>query len=312
MDTTREVLLKEINTEVFNSKMNESQKSGIERILNACELYGVSLQAMVAYILATSYHETGAKMQPVREGFARTDEEAIRAVANLFAKGKISKNYARRDPVTGKSYYGRGDVQLTFKDNYKKMGDILGLDLVNDPDKTLVPLISGMILVEGMTRGASNRGDFTSKALDDYVNSNSVDFVGARRVVNGIDKAEKIAGIAEKFLKAIKTSKYKINEQVLVDLGTRSDSVRKWQEYLKFKGKYNDVVDGNFGPMTKDATIAAIGRSFVTEEEVEEYYKEVTKKPVVSKPPIVEPSKPTIPAKSTSLWEWILRLFGFK
>jgi len=34
----------------------------------------------------------------------------------------------------GYKYRGRGFNQLTFKSNYKKIGDILGLDLVNNPD----------------------------------------------------------------------------------------------------------------------------------------------------------------------------------
>jgi predicted chitinase len=33
------------------------------------------------------------------------------------------------------AYYGRGLVQLTWRNNYKKMGDLLGLDLVHHPKR---------------------------------------------------------------------------------------------------------------------------------------------------------------------------------
>ena len=47
----------------------------------------------------------------------------------------------------GKKYRGRGYIQLTHKYNYKKYGDMLGLDLVNQPDLLLDPKIAARVSV---------------------------------------------------------------------------------------------------------------------------------------------------------------------
>ena len=40
---------------------------------------------------------------------------------------------------TGIPYFGRGLIQLTGKSNYKRYGDLIGVDLVDDGDKALIP-----------------------------------------------------------------------------------------------------------------------------------------------------------------------------
>ena len=110
-----------------------------------------------------------------------------------------------RKPYTwpDKLYYGRGDVQLTWYENYEKIGILLNLPLLEHPEMALEPEISAQILVEGMTRGKSNRGDFTGVSLETYFNSINNDPVHARKIVNGLDQANKIAGYHHQFLNAI-------------------------------------------------------------------------------------------------------------
>lgn len=176
----------------------QAQVDGLNHLLDVFLAYALVLdRRLLAYIIATSFHETGRRMQPVREGFATTDAGARAAVAKLFARGAISRNYALPN-ARGLSFYGRGDVQLTFEDNYRRMGVLLGVPLADDPDLALDPTISKRILVEGVTRGVSQKGDFTGKALEDYIHGDVCDYVGARRTVNGTDKAELIAGYARK------------------------------------------------------------------------------------------------------------------
>jgi len=47
------------------------------------------------------------------------------------------------------------------------------------------------------------RGLFTGKKLNDYFNANTCDWLNARRIINGTDHAELIAGYAQKFYNAL-------------------------------------------------------------------------------------------------------------
>ncbi len=42
-------------------------------------------------------------------------------------------------------------------------------------------------------------GTFTGRTLEQFVNRKSTDFVNARKVINGLDKADEIAEIAEHY-----------------------------------------------------------------------------------------------------------------
>lgn len=200
----RKVFFNHIRKSLFRGRISQSQVDGMNDLLDAWEQYGTDDPRHLAYAAATSYHETGSRMQPVREGFAKTDSEARRRVARLAEKrGQRSAvvKYARPAGEYGHVYYGRGDVQLTWIDNYRRMERITGLPLVKNPDLALKH--SKRILIEGMTKGASNRGDFTRYSVETFFNDRTDDPVGARKVVNGTDRATLIAGYHAAFLEAI-------------------------------------------------------------------------------------------------------------
>ena len=183
----RAIFFQHIRKEPFSGRMTQSQVSGVEALLDACAKLDVR---WTAYICATVFHETGARMQPVREGFATSDAAARRILKN--------REYAKPDPETGHAYYGRGLEQLTHKANYARIGELLGLDLVNNPDLMLQPDIAAKSLLLGMTNGL-----YTGKALKDYLNARKTDPVGARRIVNGTDRAGLIAGYYHAFHAAL-------------------------------------------------------------------------------------------------------------
>jgi hypothetical protein len=133
---------------------------------------------MFSYILATVYHETAATMTPVTE--------------------YGSASYLKGKPYY--PYYGRGDVQLTWKDNYATQDVKLGLSgkLVSDPDLALDPTISLQVCVFGMLDG-----DFTGKKLADFFTDTLTDWYNARTIVNGHDRAADVATYAELFSNAI-------------------------------------------------------------------------------------------------------------
>jgi len=131
---------------------------------------------LLAYILATVWHETAKTMRPIEE----------------YGKGKGKK-------YEGK-YYGRGYVQLTWDYNYKKATakNTKGWDFINHPELALQVEPAMWICFEGMRNGW-----FTGKKLSDYFNDEKTDPVNARRIINGTDCAYLITEIYNKFLNSI-------------------------------------------------------------------------------------------------------------
>lgn len=137
-------------------------------IIAACKKEGL-LRNQAAYVLATAYHETAHTMKPVRE-------------------------YGGETYLKKKAYYpyvGMGYVQLTWLANYQKASKKLGVDFVKNPRRLLLPEYAAAILVIG-----SRDGWFTGKKLSDYITVSRSDFTGARKIINGTDRAKAIADIA--------------------------------------------------------------------------------------------------------------------
>lgn len=179
---------------VFGTKLGQSQVEGMEGILDAFVTHGDGREKTLAYALATAYHETGAKMVPVREGFASTDASARKIVAKR-AYGKPTGKY-------GHVYYGRGHVQLTWIDNYERSSNDAKYDLVAYPDMMLDPVISARVLIKGLLDG---RWNGQKKGIAVYLPTNGPDDLkGARRTVNVTDKWELIGGYYKAFLAAIR------------------------------------------------------------------------------------------------------------
>lgn len=179
----------------FHPTLTQPQVDGYEAILNYWETASLQDLRWLAYVLATAYHETGELIEPVREGFCKTDAGSIQAVTDLYNRGIIGENYAAPES-NGKSYFGRGLVQLTFADNYKKMGEALGIgsQLYENPSLALDLNTSVKILFKGMIDGL-----FTGLSLADFFNATTTDWVHARKIINGMDKAEAIADYAQRF-----------------------------------------------------------------------------------------------------------------
>ena len=155
-------------------------------IAEALDKQGILTPKVFAYALATIDTETGGK-GPVREGNAEDNAGSIAAVTQLYNDGIITKNYALPDE-NGNSFYGRGFVQLTHKNNYKAMGDILGIDLANNPDLALNPQNAANILALFFKeRGVAESAE-------------AGNFYAARSGINGTDRATETANSADRYL----------------------------------------------------------------------------------------------------------------
>lgn len=182
-----------IRQSLFGGKLDQRQVEGIEAILNEWDSRKLTDKRWLAYILATVYHETARTMQPIEE-FGK---------GNGYRYGRKLKRSGKAYDKPDKIYYGRGHVQLTWYENYEQMGKLIKEDLLNKPELMLKADVSIKVLFEGMMRGLSGAGDFTGKSLEMYFNATKDDPIGARKIINGVDKANTIALHHQKFLAAI-------------------------------------------------------------------------------------------------------------
>lgn len=179
-------------TKLHTVKVNSKTRPRVEAILDRLKnIKNVSQEVwlrQVSYILATIYHETATTFLPLEE----------------YGKGK-GKPYGQfididRSKYSGLNhlYYGRGFVQITWLSNYVKARKELGVDFVNKPELALDFDNAINITLYGMTEGW-----FTGRRLSTYINTQKTDYVNARYIINGSDRAGAIAVYAIEFQKAI-------------------------------------------------------------------------------------------------------------
>lgn len=142
------------------------------------------LRNQCAYALATSYWETARTMKPVVEAYW------------------LSESWRKKN-LRYYPWHGRGFVQLTWEPNYVRAAKELGVPFDKDPGLALDPVNAAKIAVTGMREGW-----FTNKKLSDYITLQRSDFIGARRIINGIDKAAEIAKIATEYDALLKADGY--------------------------------------------------------------------------------------------------------
>lgn len=99
-------------------------------------------------------------------------------------KPERAKRYGNTSPGDGPKYCGRGLIQLTWKSNYEKYGKIIGVDLVNHPDRALEPDIAFKLFVayfkdHGVDVWAQRYGDNKVPA------SKEIALQKCRKLVNG-------------------------------------------------------------------------------------------------------------------------------
>lgn len=207
----RAAFFTDVRRDLFSGRLTQLQVEGMEEILNFWENppiqptgefkihWDIRSLGWLAYMLATTYHETDRTMQPISE----------RGGNAYFTR--LYENRADLDntePGDGAKFCGRGYVQLTGRGNYRKMTPIVqrfypeSPDFTVEPEAVKKPKYAAVIMFYGMFMGT-----FTGRALKHYIGDPSrgqiVDYVNARRIINLLDRAEKIAGYAKEFEQAL-------------------------------------------------------------------------------------------------------------
>lgn len=144
-----------------------------------------------AYMLATVRWECENAWQPIEEQ-GRGEGKPYGAPVTVSDANGV--NYTN-------VYYGRGYVQLTWKADYARMSQALGLGglLVLHPEHALEPGTAYRIMSLGMRKGM-----FTGVGLERFINEKECSYVNARKVINGLDQAQRIAAFAAEFEKMLK------------------------------------------------------------------------------------------------------------
>jgi putative chitinase len=207
----RKAFYDSVRISVFAGSLSTFQVTGIDLILDAGETRNLA-QNHLAYMLATAFHETGGKMQPVCENLDYSAKGLLRSFPRHFSATALAayrhcpektanRLYANRmgngNEASGDGwrFRGRGLVQITGRRNYRTFG------IERDPDKALDPETAVRILFNGMVSGA-----FSGKKLADYFGPEQEDWVGARAIINGKDRAELVAGYGRAYCAALATT----------------------------------------------------------------------------------------------------------
>jgi len=166
------------------SEIRPLAKKNLPLVLNQCLNNDVIDRGQIAYVFATAELESnfGRFMMELDDGW--------------YLEGR--EDLGNTEPGDGPRFKGRGFIQITGRRNYRIWSDKLGINLIDNPEKAALPDIAAIILVRGMRDGS-----FTGVGLSDFIVGDRRDFFNARRIVNGLDKADFIAQIAESYFKAI-------------------------------------------------------------------------------------------------------------
>lgn len=163
-------------------KLIQAQVDALEELLSYMEQDAhLTDVRWLAYMFATIKLETGNTFRPIRE----------------YGRGK-GRKYGIPYPKTGLVYYGRGLTQNTWYENYltltvawNKQHPEEQLDFTKTPDLLLQMKYSYWAMSYGMRTGL-----YTGKRLSHYINEKGCNYVLARKIINGQDRAELIAGWA--------------------------------------------------------------------------------------------------------------------
>jgi hypothetical protein len=199
MGLDRRFFFDHVRHNLFGGRLSRGQVEGLAAIMGgwgkrpARRPVGSAAESgadALAYVLATAFHETAGTMQPVRETCADSDAEAIRRLEAAFAAGRLAsvKTPYWRVDADGRTWLGRGLVQLTHRRNYAAMSQLTGVDLVAEPARAMDMDVAVTILIEGMRAGS-----FTGRRLGHYFGQREPDWTGARKIINGTDRAELVA-----------------------------------------------------------------------------------------------------------------------
>ena len=197
--------------------------------------YAINSKLRIAHFMGQVTHECA--------GFRTTEE---------FASGAAyegRKDLGNTENGDGRRYKGRGLIQLTGRNNYRRIGSILGLPLEDQPELAAGPAISLKIACEY----------WKDKKINEAADQD--DLIKATRLVNGglngLEERRVYLQKAKTALAAMEGIRIAFAEgghTIVLRRGSFGDGVRELQELLAKKG-FQLAIDGDFGAATELAVM---------------------------------------------------------
>lgn len=186
---------------LFHGRMGQSQVDGMKMTIREWfKRNDLTDERWLAYMLATVWLETDRTMQAISEYGDRAYFTRMYDIKG--GRPDIARQLGNIHAGDGAKYHGRGKPMITGRANYQKatqyVGSHIGVDFEAKPSAVLQGNHSDLLMFSGMIKGW-----FTGKKLADYFHGDLEDPIGARRIVNGSDRADDIAEAYEYFLTAL-------------------------------------------------------------------------------------------------------------
>lgn len=245
-------------------------------------------QAMAEFDITWFLRETAFLAQLAHESAELRYMEEIASGAAYEGRTSLGNTQSG----DGKRFKGRGPIQLTGRDNYTRYGQLLGLDLVNNPTTAATKEVGFRIAGQyWKLNGLNELADQQQfKAITKIINGgyNGLDdrikyYERAKRVMSKDDSPTLVPfsdGVSVAFVAKPKTPSAAHTSAPLESTrqtpacpnpflrqGSQGDAVRTMQQRLIDLG-YSVSVDGSFGPGTSAAVKACQAKNDLTADGV--------------------------------------------
>ncbi|WP_338525162.1 hypothetical protein NUH87_05865 [Pseudomonas batumici] len=189
----------------LSSSLNQESEENLKKLLAMMmklwgEYFDGCNDAYLAYMLATirvesyDWHRV-VFFGPIREKISYEDAEIDYGSGPTGRRASMAEAYGNTEIGDGFKYRGRGLSQITWKVNYQKFSTALGLDFTGNPDLVLDLECATRIMLRGMRDGIFSSGN----TLAAHLSPGSKNYLAARKIINGSDRAGIFKFYAEKF-----------------------------------------------------------------------------------------------------------------
>ncbi|HRG36895.1 MAG TPA: glycoside hydrolase family 19 protein [Bacteroidia bacterium] len=238
-------------------------KANAATLISQMKLRGITSPFTHAAVLAVVSKESG--FIPKSENMNYTTAESVSKVFGIplanagvyvknpkalgdYAYGPIKKPTLGNGEGEGYLYRGRGFNQLTGKANYKKYGDLVGVNLVANPDKLNDPKVASDVAIEFFKNGIKSLAALGK--LSEYNATNINDFKTAKDSLGAIYHVN--AGVG--------STKAKLDADVTggkAKAGGRIDDLLNY--VLQVGGTGVDIVKKNLGKTIMIVLLLGVG-----------------------------------------------------